>query len=183
MKMWRKNVRELCMAENNEMRQLCIHNYSIQETDKRKLLFIGDPMQTMGLAHVLWHEGFHHVQLATLCTDVASRKLYRKAPGLTSPVFMQKRPPSRKKGRRSAWVLSIAPFLKSRPMVRKEIIIGADIGQLRPFLHIDRVSVKIVDFRAANGEHEGRMRRDHELTAHEARAVLNELRQLLLPLR
>lgn len=81
MKMWRKNVQELCNSENNEIRRLCIHNYSIQETDKRKLLFIGDPMQTMGLAHALWHEGFHHVQLATLCTGVASRNLYRKAPG------------------------------------------------------------------------------------------------------
>lgn len=81
MKMWQKNVQELCETENNEIRRLCIHNYSIQETDKRKLLFIGDPMQTMGLAHALWHEGFHHVQLATLCTGVASRKLYRKAPG------------------------------------------------------------------------------------------------------
>lgn len=50
MKMWRKNVQELCNSENNEIRRLCIHNYSIQETDKRKLLFIGDPMQTMGLA-------------------------------------------------------------------------------------------------------------------------------------
>ena len=81
MKMWRKNVRELCETENSEIRQLCIHNYSIQETDQRKLLLIGDPMQTMGLAHALWHEGFHHIQLATLCTGVASRKLYRKAPG------------------------------------------------------------------------------------------------------
>ena len=81
MKMWRKNVQELCVTENNEIRQLCIHNYSIEETDKRKLLFIGDPMQTMGLAHALWHEGFQHIQLATLCTGVDSRKLYRKAPG------------------------------------------------------------------------------------------------------
>ncbi len=81
MKMWRKNVQELCATENNEIRQLCIHNYSIEETDKRKLLFIGDPMQTMGLAHALWHEGFQHIQLATLCTGVDSRKLYRKAPG------------------------------------------------------------------------------------------------------
>ena len=81
MKMWRKNVQELCKSENSEIRQLCVHNYSIQETDQRKLLFIGDPMQTMGLAHALWHEGFHHIQLATLCTGVASRKLYRNTPG------------------------------------------------------------------------------------------------------
>ena len=81
MKMWRKHVQELCQTENNEIRQLCIHNYSLQEKDKRKLLFIGDPMQTMGVAHALWHEGFQHIKLATLCTGVASRKLYRNAPG------------------------------------------------------------------------------------------------------
>lgn len=80
-KMWQKNVRELCMAKNNEVRQLCIHNYSLKETDTRKLLFVGDPVQTMGVAHALWHEGFQHIQLATLCTGVASRKLYRNAPG------------------------------------------------------------------------------------------------------
>lgn len=81
MKMWKKNVRELCGAEQNEVRQLCIHNFEIPETDTRRVLFIGEPVQTMGLAHRLWHEGFHHVQLASLCNTQGSRKLYRLAPG------------------------------------------------------------------------------------------------------
>ena len=81
LKMWKKNVRELCAAGKNEVRQLCIHNFDIPETDTRRLLFIGEPVQTMGLAHRLWHEGFHHVQLASLCNTPGSRKLYRLAPG------------------------------------------------------------------------------------------------------
>ena len=81
LKMWQKNVKELCMAEQAEARQLCIHNYSLQEKDTRRLLFIGDPVQTMGLAHALWHEGFQHIQLAVLCNSPASRKIYRSAPG------------------------------------------------------------------------------------------------------
>lgn len=81
MKMWKKNVRELCGAGQNEVRQLCIHNFAIPETDERRLLFIGEPVQTMGLAHALWHEGFHHIQLAAPCYTPTSRKLYRSAPG------------------------------------------------------------------------------------------------------
>ena len=81
MKMWKKNVRELCVAEQNEVRQLCIHNFDIPETDERRLLFIGEPVQTMGLAHRLWHEGFHHIQLAAPCNTPGSRKLYRLSPG------------------------------------------------------------------------------------------------------
>ncbi len=80
-KMWQKNVRELCAGNVKEMRQLCIHNFSLKETDTRKLLFIGDPVQTMGVAHALWHEGFQHLQLAVPCISAASRKIYRGAPG------------------------------------------------------------------------------------------------------
>lgn len=81
LKMWKKHVRELCEQQQAEVRQLCIHNYSLQETDTRSLLFIGDPLQTMGLAHAMWHEGFQHIKLCALCNSAASRKLYRSAPG------------------------------------------------------------------------------------------------------
>lgn len=80
-KMWQKHVRELCTNAAGETRQLCIHNYSLQETDTRSLLFIGDPVQTMGLAHAMWHEGFQHIKLAVLCNNANSRKLYRQTPG------------------------------------------------------------------------------------------------------
>ena len=81
MQMWKKNVRELCQAGNHEVRRLCIHNYTLKETDTRRLLLIGEPVQTMGLAHALWHSGFQHIQLAALCNTPSSRKLYRSAPG------------------------------------------------------------------------------------------------------
>lgn len=80
-RMWLKNVRELLAQGVAEQRQLCIHNYSLSETDKRPLLFIGDPIQMMGLAHYFWHQGFQHLQLATICRSLQTAKLYRAAPG------------------------------------------------------------------------------------------------------
>lgn len=81
LKMWRKNVQELCQAQATEQRQLCIHNYTLKETDTRRILLVGDPVQTMGVAHALWHAGFQHLQLAVISHNAASRRLYRQAPG------------------------------------------------------------------------------------------------------
>lgn len=81
LKMWHKNVQELCKAQTAEKRQLCIHNYTLKETDKRKVLLVGDPVQTMGVAHALWHAGFQHLQPAAISQNSGSRRLYRQAPG------------------------------------------------------------------------------------------------------
>lgn len=80
-KMWKKNVKELCENKSEERRQLCIHNYDLNEKDTRRLLFIGDPVQTMGLAHYMWHAGFQHVKLAVPCMDRESKVIYKQSPG------------------------------------------------------------------------------------------------------
>lgn len=78
---WRKHFRELCMAQTAEKRELCIHKNNLRELDARKLLFIGDPVHIMGIAHALWHTGFQHIRLATICLSKGSKKLYRQTPG------------------------------------------------------------------------------------------------------
>lgn len=81
LKMWSKHVQELCQVQKAEKRQLCIHNYALEETDARKILLVGDPVQTMGVAHALWHAGFQHLQLVTVSKNAGGRRLYRQTPG------------------------------------------------------------------------------------------------------
>ena len=78
--MWKKNVKEL-LAGYKETRMLCIHNHVIPETNQKKLLFIGDPVHTMALAHECWHRGFHHIKLAAFARYPETAILFKETPG------------------------------------------------------------------------------------------------------
>lgn len=77
---WKRQVQELLAAGKGE-RMLCIHNMHIPKRREERVLFIGDPVQVMGEAHALWHEGFCHLQLASLVWTKETREVYQKAPG------------------------------------------------------------------------------------------------------
>lgn len=77
---WKKMVTEL-MEAGEGRKELCIHNMNLPEKRKEKVLFIGDPVLTMSAAHVLWHEGFKHIVLASYAWTKETEDLYRKAPG------------------------------------------------------------------------------------------------------
>lgn len=68
-------------------------------------------------------------------------------------------------------------------MLLKKIIIGPDVGQLRPPLHIHRLFIHIVNPGIPYRQQKRRMRGNHELAAEEPGGILNETHQLLLPLR
>lgn len=77
---WKKNVTDLIKAGTGE-RQLQIHRMDIPKTKEEKLLFIGDPVQTMGEAHSYWHEGYGNITLATLVWSKETEAISRSAPG------------------------------------------------------------------------------------------------------
>ena len=77
---WKRQVQELLKAGEGE-RALCIHNMGLPKRHRERILFIGDPVQIMGEAHALWHEGYYHLQLASLVWTKETKELYKAAPG------------------------------------------------------------------------------------------------------
>lgn len=77
---WKKQAQDL-LQEGQGERALCIHNMHIPKQHEERILFIGDPVQAMGEAHALWHEGYYQLQLASLVWSKETRELYQNAPG------------------------------------------------------------------------------------------------------
>ena len=77
---WKKQVQELLRDGKGE-RKLQIHRMDIPKKYEEHILFIGEPVQIMGVAHALWHEGYAQIRLSSIAWSNESEKLIRSAPG------------------------------------------------------------------------------------------------------
>ena len=68
-------------------------------------------------------------------------------------------------------------------MIPKQLVIGADVGQLCPAAFAHGMGVKIIDERVTHRKQEGGVGRDDELTAVKAHRVGEKLGKLTLKSR
>ena len=80
MESWKKNVKDLLYGKDR-VRMLKIHNMALPKTRETKVLFLGEPMQTMAAAHYMRHAGFYRLKLLTYAWENLDRMIYEKAPG------------------------------------------------------------------------------------------------------
>ena len=73
-------------------------------------------------------------------------------------------------------------ILKFLPAAAEELVKGADTGHLGPAAGLHRVLVQVIDLRPPQGQQEGGMGGDDELTAVKAGGVLQKAGQLQLEL-
>lgn len=77
---WRKNVTEM-IGGTKETRTLQIHNNMVPMRYEERMIFVGDPLHTMAMAHYFWHEGVRNVCLAAYGWTKEVERIYQRAPG------------------------------------------------------------------------------------------------------
>lgn len=77
---WKKNVAEM-IGGTKETRTLQIHNNMVPMRYEERMIFVGDPLHTMAMAHYFWHEGVRNVCLAAYGWTKEVERIYQRAPG------------------------------------------------------------------------------------------------------
>lgn len=77
---WKKNVAEM-IGGAKETRTLRIHNHMVPMRYEERMIFVGDPLHTMAMAHYFWHEGVKNVCLAAYGWTKEVERIYQSAPG------------------------------------------------------------------------------------------------------
>lgn len=77
---WKKNVAEM-IGGTKETRTLQIHNNMVPMRYEERMIFVGDPLHTMAMAHYFWHEGVRNVCLAAYGWTKGVERIYQRAPG------------------------------------------------------------------------------------------------------
>lgn len=78
--MWGKKVSALIEAESGG-EAIPIHQKDIPVRHEERLLFFGDPVMMMGIAHAFRHEGYENMTLASYAWQKETETLCRAAPG------------------------------------------------------------------------------------------------------